>query len=182
MAQWPLACHHAVEWRLAMRATCLGLAAAISVLCLAVPASAERLRIAVFDFTLVNTSLAAVTQQEMARLRKMDDDLKALLAASGQYEPVDISPLRERIASGPDIRDCNGCERELAVSLGASLAAYGWVQKVSNLILNINLVIEDAATGRRLKAGSVDIRGNTDESWSRGLRYMLSEHVLDAAP
>ncbi len=62
--------------------------------------------------------------------------------------------------------------------MGADLAAYGWVQNVSNLILNINLVIEDAATGKRLNAASVDIRGNTDESWDRGLRYLVRERVL----
>ena len=52
------------------------------------------------------------------------------------------------------------------------------MQKVSNLILNVNLVIEDAATGRVLHAESVDIRGNTDESWSRGLRYLLNERMF----
>jgi hypothetical protein len=39
------------------------------------------------------------------------------------------------------------------------------VQKVSNLILNINLYMEDVQTGRMEFARSVDIRGNTDESW-----------------
>ena len=52
------------------------------------------------------------------------------------------------------------------------------MQKVSNLILNVNLVIEDAATGRPLRAGSVDIRGNTDKSWQRGLRYLLDERLF----
>ncbi len=55
---------------------------------------------------------------------------------------------------------------------------YGWVQKVSNLILNINLVIEDAQTGKVLRADSVDIRSNTDNSWSRGLRFLLNERLF----
>ena len=67
---------------------------------------------------------------------------------------------------------------DLARSLGAQQLAFGWVQKVSNLILNVNLVIEDAGTGQVLHAESVDIRGNTDESWSRGLRYLVDERMF----
>jgi hypothetical protein len=44
---------------------------------------------------------------------------------------------------------------------------------VSNLILNINLYIEDERTGKLQFVKSVDIRGNTDESWRRGLNYLL---------
>jgi Protein of unknown function (DUF2380) len=39
-------------------------------------------------------------------------------------------------------------------------------------------VIEDATTGRVLHAQSVDIRGDTDESWTRGLPYLLSERMF----
>ena len=52
------------------------------------------------------------------------------------------------------------------------------MQKVSELILNINLVIEDSATGAVVRAGSVDIRGNTDQSWQRGLRFLLDDRIL----
>jgi len=48
---------------------------------------------------------------------------------------------------------------------------------VSNLILNINVVARDVTTGRVIGAGSVDIRGNTDESWSRGLSYLLRNRL-----
>ena len=58
--------------------------------------------------------------------------------------------------------------------------AVGWVQKVSNLILNINLYLRNAATGDVLVLGSVDIRGNTDESWRRGTEYLLKHRILPA--
>jgi len=54
------------------------------------------------------------------------------------------------------------------------------VQKVSNLILNINVYIEDAQSGRMEFIRSVDIRGNTDESWRRGLDYLLRNYLLHA--
>jgi len=46
-----------------------------------------------------------------------------------------------------------------------------WVQKVSNLILNINLEVRSESGVTRYR-GSVDIRGNTDESWLRGVRRL----------
>ena len=46
--------------------------------------------------------------------------------------------LRDKIASAAEITNCNGCERDFALEAGADCAAWGTVQKVSNLILNIN--------------------------------------------
>lgn len=142
----------------------------------------EKPRIAVFGFQLIDTSPAPPTPEERDRTRRLGEALRDALQRSGRYEVVDIAPVRAKLAGMAEIRDCNGCERALARELGASQAGYGWVQKVSNLILNLNLVIEDAASGHVLHAGSVDIRGNTDESWSRGLKFLLEEHVFDTPP
>jgi hypothetical protein len=49
---------------------------------------------------------------------------------------------------------------------------------VSNLILNINLYTEDVRREKLIFGKSVDIRGNTDESWRRGLDYMLRNYLL----
>ena len=141
--------------------------------------AAEPPSIALFGFELINTSLQQTTPEEQERLRRLGDQLRAALEQSGEYRVLDTAPVAADPAKNGGIRECNGCERELARRLGAAEAAYGWVQKVSNLILNINLVIEDAASGKVLKAGSVDIRGNTDESWTRGLKFLLEERVFD---
>jgi hypothetical protein len=109
--------------------------------------------------------------------------LRALLAAHGRFSVVDDARVRAAIAKGSFVRRCNGCELDAARQENAQFVAYGWVQKVSNLILNVNLVIEDVATGRHIKGDSVDIRGNTDESWQRGLRYLVDERLYrDDAP
>jgi len=149
---------------------------ALAALLLAGPAAAQPARIAVFDFTLTNTSPAPSTPEELARLHGLDGQLRAALAS--RYTVVDTAPVEPKLARVESIRGCNGCELELGRELGAQLVAYGWVQKVSNLILNVNLVIEDAQTGRQLHAESVDIRGNTDESWRRGLRNLLNERMF----
>jgi hypothetical protein len=50
--------------------------------------------------------------------------------------------------------------------------------RANNLILNINVYIEDARQKKMEFVKSVDIRGNTDESWQRGLDYMLRHYLL----
>ena len=54
------------------------------------------------------------------------------------------------------------------------------MQKVSNLILNMNVYIADVKSGRMLLTKSVDLRGNTDDSWSRSLAYLVKNAVLPA--
>jgi hypothetical protein len=52
----------------------------------------------------------------------------------------------------------------LARRIGAELAITGTVQKVSNLILNMNIYVRDASSGATTAAMSADMRGNTDET------------------
>jgi hypothetical protein len=53
------------------------------------------------------------------------------------------------------------------------------VQKVSNVILNINLYTEDARSGKMEFVKSVDIRGNTDDSRQHGVNYILKNYLLN---
>ena len=158
-----------------MRWAAVSLAAAV-VLTQARAADLTPPRLAALPFTLINTSPAASTPEELARLHRLDSQLQQEL--TGRFSLVDIAPAAGHLARIDSIRGCNGCELDIAQSLGAKQVAYGWVQKVSNLILNLNLVFEDATTGQILRAGSVDIRGNTDESWTRGLRYLIAEQLF----
>jgi hypothetical protein len=42
----------------------------------------------------------------------------------------------------------------------------------------MNLYVADPATDKLTFLKSVDIRGNTDESWSRSLKYLLDNYFL----
>jgi hypothetical protein len=133
---------------------------------------------AVFPFELDDTSLQGSMQgqdpDDLARLARLDAQLRDALARSGRYTPVEV-PAEP---GGRTLWSCNGCEVDRARKAEAAFAVVGWVQKVSNLILNINLVIRDVATGERVAGGSVDIRGDTNESWTRGLSYLLRNRIL----
>lgn len=137
-------------------------------------------RAALFPVEFVDTSPEAPTQAELARVKALGAQLRDLLEKSGRYSFVDIAPIAAEAASR-DLWNCNGCETALAKKVNAQVSVVAWVQKVSELILNINAVIRDASTGEPVAAGSVDIRGNTDETWSRGLRYLVQNRLLPRA-
>lgn len=157
--------------------------AAMALALLGAPVAASELpSIAVFDFELVDTSLEGeihgASEAEQARLGLISDLLREELAATGKLRVIDGAPAADRAAPGRSLRNCQGCELEIAEELEADFALIGWVQKVSNLILNINVSIREVATGRLATGASVDIRGNTDESWARGTRNLVQHRLM----
>lgn len=159
---------------------CLVTNFALASLAAPLPASEPR-SVAVFEFELVDTSLEGelrgANQDELERLGLISELLRKELAKSGKLRIIDGAPIAEQLAPGRSLRNCQGCELELAAELGADFALIGWVQKVSNLILNINVAVREVATGRLATGASVDIRGNTDESWARGTRYLVKHRL-----
>jgi hypothetical protein len=133
---------------------------------------------AVFAFELDDTSLQGEMSGhdagDLARLGQLDVQLRDGLAHSGRYTPVAIGT----DPGEPSWWTCDGCEVEPARKAGAKVSVIGWVQKVSNLILNINIVVRDVATGQRIAAGSVDIRGDTDQSWTHGMSFLLRNRIF----
>ena len=145
----------------------------------AAAAESTRSRIAFFGFQLINTSVESNTAAEDRRILQLDELFRQKLDASDRFEILAIPPdVQKEVAAGPAVSDCNGCGRDFAKRIDADQVAWGTVQKVSNLILNINVYIEDVRTGKPYFTKSVDIRGNTDESWRRGLDYMLRHYLL----
>src|SRR6201996_4721466 len=132
--------------------------------------AAEPPRLAVFDLELIDTSLQDPTRglraDERDRLQRTSDQLRNELGGSGKFQVVDISSINAA-AHQSNLQACGGCDVKLAQQLDANLYITGVVQKVSNLILNVNVYLHDASSGRLVTAAGVDMRGNTDESWSR---------------
>jgi hypothetical protein len=145
------------------------------------PARADPPKVAVFDFELVDTSLQGemygARSDEHDRLMRAGDQLRKELADSGKFTLVDVAPVNAA-AHGSNLQACGGCDARLAEQLGADLVLTGVVQKVSNLILNMNIYLRDVHTGRIVTAMSADLRGNTDESWSRAMSYLLRNRLL----
>lgn len=160
---------------------------ALLLLCLTTtgPASAEDLwqghSAAFFGVTFLDTSaegeLKGRRADETARVALVNRQAAEALEAHG-LRLVDLAPVAARLDRITNPSDCNGCALRLAKDLGADYAVVSEAQKVSNLILSINLYVFDVASGAQLRGQAVDIRGNTDESWQRGLRYVLERNVF----
>jgi hypothetical protein len=148
-------------------------------LMISAPAHADPPKVAVFDFELIDTSGEAdgPRADEHDRLMRAGQQLRKGLDESGKFQLLDIAPVNAA-AHGSNLQACGGCDVQLAQQLGADLAITGVVRKVSSLILHISVYLRDVPTGRLVASMSVDLRGNTDESWSRGMSYLLRNRLL----
>jgi Protein of unknown function (DUF2380). len=136
-------------------------------------------RLLVLDLELIgDLGGAALASEHEARLKRADERLRAELARTGLYRIVDDTPLRPRIEElqrRESLRECNGCELDLARELGAGQIFVPWVYRVSNLILTLNYEIRDAATGAVVARKSFDFRGDNDAAWDRAIAYMVRD-------
>jgi Protein of unknown function (DUF2380) len=123
--------------------------------------------------------LEPTTDAERARLAAIEALFKQKLEASGRYGFVTLpAAVAAKVAEGPMFGSCGGCEFRYGAEAHADLVAWLVVQKVSDLILNINVYMADIATRKLTFVHSVDIRGNTDESWTRGISYLIKNYLL----
>ncbi|HEY9058447.1 MAG TPA: DUF3280 domain-containing protein [Aurantimonas sp.] len=157
-------------------------------LLLATPAFAAEKTVAVFDFELIDSSLEGSmigkNPDEQVRLETMAPALREDIDKLEGYASVDIAPVRDK-ALAQNLESCGNCALSFAKTLGADIAVTGTVQKVSNLILNINAYAFDVKSGQAIARGSADIRSNTDESWRRGIAYLwknVLKRQFEAAP
>jgi len=162
----------------------------ISALLLSGPVRAQSAEqsIALLDCTLIDDNAAyndADTNRiQSERLSMISNALRDDLRERTPLVIADNAQASDLIASlqrGQDINACNGCELRVARKLGVSRVGVCWVQKISNLILNMNLRVEDANSGATLFQRSVDIRGNTDQSWRRGAKALVDLLSSDAS-
>ncbi|HVG47589.1 MAG TPA: DUF3280 domain-containing protein [Rubellimicrobium sp.] len=155
---------------------------------LALPGAASALdalepgaKVAFFGIHLIDTSAEGafngVREDETARVALLEEEVRKRFEAEG-FNLVDTTPVAEELGRTLNPANCNDCEIRMAEELGADYSLVGEVQKVSNLILSMNLALREADSGDFVRMLAVDIRGNTDDSWLRGGRYILDNHVF----
>jgi len=144
-------------------------------------AAPGRLRsLAVLDFELVDDQNNPLTKaaQEI-RLRNATVQLQQELAEWQLYRVVDPAPAQElqrKLRSQQEfLYQCDDCAEQVGRLLGVDLVMATWVQKVSELILNLNVQIYDVMAQKVVFSKSVDMRGNQDLSWTRAVRYLVRD-------
>lgn len=172
-------------WALAAWVT-LGFAAAAATTGTAVAAEARTLVVLPFD--MVDTSLQGEMNHgpladDVARLKRTEAVVQRALAARDEFDILPREPIAGQIEQAQQsyryLYACNGCEIDLGRDAGAELVLTGWVQKVSNLIININATLYDVERGEAVGGASVDMRGNTHSTWRAAALYLVN-HSLPA--
>jgi Protein of unknown function (DUF2380) len=139
-------------------------------------------RAAVFPFELSDGSiegeLAGPRADETRRLALLTEELRQLAARAANYEVVDLAGLTAEIEKVAPIYKCDGCEVDLARRVGADVTITGYVRKISNLIMKVVIIVRDVETGKVTRVHQVDIKGNTDETWLRGVRYIVANGLV----
>lgn len=132
--------------------------------------------VAFLGLTFLDTSTEGAVNgarpDETARLGVVEDAVRERFAEEG-FALLPLDPIAEELANTVNPANCYGCELRMAAKLDADYVLTGVVQKVSNLIISMNLVMRDVKTEEVVRARSVDVRSNTDASWLRGMRYIM---------
>ena len=164
-----------------VRAWTLWLAlAGIAVIPSAVSA-ADPKTVAVLSVRLINDNadLVPTTKEETARLQVLEDTLKTKLEATGKYKFIEVpSDMKARIAKAQNIGECGGCDIDFGKELKVDEIAWINVQKISTLILNLNVYMADVTANKMSFVHSVDMRGDTDESWARSMNIIIKNYLL----
>jgi len=163
--------------------------AAIVVCCWAAYAAAANIpvtatapiKIAVFAFELEDFSAAGEhgsTPIETSYLAQSTEEAKQQLLQSGRYSLIDTAGVDTGPAKGQGLRNCKGCEAAIAMQLGADQALIGVVTKISMTEYVVRFRVSDARNGALVSSFTTNLRLGTNDSWSRGVRWLMQNRML----
>lgn len=153
--------------------------ALLFLLCAASPATAaeEQLAIAVLDFGFFDTSGEPRDQrgEHETRLQAVGKELRSGLEASERFDLVAFQ------GGAPDCApEDSQCILASAKEIGAEVVLAGAIQKGSSMDIKLWAGAFDVASGERVFFRQMGLRGDTDEAWLRGARFLVEQ--LETAP
>jgi hypothetical protein len=117
-------------------------------------------------------------EADQNRLQIANAELRQQLESCPMFSIVDPAPAVAAITLARSrvlyLHRCNGCSEEIGRAANVQYVLLPWVQKVSNLILNVNAEIRDAENDKVVAVRSVDLRGNTDRGWLRATKALAN--------
>ena len=134
-------------------------------------------KVAVFPFDMRDVEqegevVPQYKETDLARVRVIAEELRTLLQKDDRYELIDLKPLDSEVQMAAPFNNCDGCEVAIAQKAGADLAVTGFVDKWSDALISIQVFAREVSTGKLVKAMSAEVRGNTDELWLHGIRWL----------
>ena len=116
--------------------------------------------------------------EDKRRLTLVSEEMRKLLAGAS-YAVVDLRPQAREIDDKSPLTKCNGCEADIAKAAGAELSVLGRVQKLTPVLIHFDIAVRDAASGDLVRSVSVDVNGDTDEMWLRGVRWLFKNRLSE---
>jgi len=156
-----------------------GLAAFVLIASSYAKAEQTPLKIAVFDFELTDKSASTTGQDKIdsENLKLATEEARRMLSASGRYKVIDGDG---QLAKAGGFQSCNGCERQLAKTLGADRSMVGVFTRVSRTEYTLQILVRDADTGAVLSNDFTGLRMGANYSWPRGVKWLMKNKILTA--
>jgi uncharacterized protein DUF2380 len=138
-------------------------------------------KIAVFDFELEDLSAASVilgqATTSSASLDRVSQMARSAMTKSARYDVIDPTQAATKISPHTALKDCDGCETQAALELGADQSLIGLVRRVSQTDYYVVIQIRDAHTGKVLVQEAANFAGG-EEGWASGVRMLITHQVL----
>jgi hypothetical protein len=147
----------------------------------ALPAAADPIKLAIFDFELEDGSAGASSPMaaDTKQLTSVTNDVRQLFEQSGRYLPIDGRTADTAAAKAHVLRDCDACAAAIALQLGADQSFVGIVRRVSRTEYTVRYQIRDARTGAVVSNGDSGLRMGADYSWGRGAMRLIKDRLLE---
>jgi len=133
---------------------------------------------AVFPFELLDTSGEGEKPGQPERLAMATRELADVLAQSGRYQPIDLTPFAAEVAATQPRYACGDCWLAVARKAGAAFSVLAVVHKVSTLVSTMDIRIADVQRGQYIAAARGQIRGDNDIAYRRGVDFLVRERLL----
>jgi len=103
---------------------------------------------------------------------------KDMLSQSGRFTVIDVPALGEPEAAPHGLRNCGGCEGQIAREHGASFALLGVVTRVNRTEHTLFIRILDAQTGKAVAQGFTNLRMGANHAWPRSAKWLMTNRIL----
>ena len=128
-------------------------------------------------FAVEGVDLPATPQTEQ-RLQAATDLMRRQVAARG-LSIVDTAPQAAKIKESLPLRECNGCDEDIAKAIGADVEVTAAVRLASSAIYDLSGSVKDVRSGRVLRQGTVDVHGESPDEWAHAIKFLAKERLLD---
>jgi hypothetical protein len=145
-------------------------------------ASPAPIKLAIFDFEFEDFTdrSAGETPSDTEQLRRVTDEVRQLLAQSGRYSLIDVGGADALAVKAHTLRECNGCDADIALKLRAEQSFVGVVRRISRTEYTVRFQIRDARTGAVVSSEDSGLRMGADYSWSRGAARLIKDRLLES--